>query len=315
MTRRDLLALSGSVLGVLATSRPGSSQQPPATARVGWLAHGDTMPRQVFEEALARLGWLEGKNLVIERRFAGSAGERLEADAAELVALQPNVIVAMGGVDAVPLLRLTRSTPIVIVTVVIRLFLALRKASQTGTSSITTELLPKLLELTYELVPDGRRVSILGDPRNPSYVKAAQVLDRPSLTVMDRAATRPEELDMAFAAAAAEGDSAVILQFMALTFEERWRIAKLATRYRLPGIYPLREYAEAGGLISYGPAIKENFERSAVLVDKILRGEKPSDLPFERPTHFELVVNQKAAKGIDFKMPPSLLARADQIIE
>ena len=105
----------------------------------------------------------------------------------------------------------------------------------------------------------------------------AQAYDSLGLTVAARTATKPEELDAAFAAAAAEGDRAMILQFMALTFEERWRISALAARFRLPGIYPLREYAEAGGLISYGPAIKENFERSAVLVDKILHGANPGN--------------------------------------
>lgn len=118
-----------------------------------------------------------------------------------------------------------------------------------------------------------------------------------------------------FAAAVAEGDHAMVVQFGALTFEERQRVSTLATHYRMPSVYPLREYVEAGGLISYGPVIRYNFERAAVLVDKILGGTNPAELPIERPTKFELVVNQRAAKVIGLTVPEVLLARADEVIE
>jgi putative ABC transport system substrate-binding protein len=130
-----------------------------------------------------------------------------------------------------------------------------------------------------------------------------------------RYASRPEELDMAFAAAAAEDDSGIVVQFSAISFEERWRVVALAEHFRLPAVYPVRDYAEAGGLISYGPVMRDNFERTAVLVDKILRGANPADLPIEQPTHFELIVNLKTAKTLGLAIPPLILARADEVIE
>jgi putative tryptophan/tyrosine transport system substrate-binding protein len=130
-----------------------------------------------------------------------------------------------------------------------------------------------------------------------------------------RHASRPEELDAAFAAAASEGDRAIVVQFSALTFQERWRVVALADRFRLPAVYGLRDYVEAGGLISYGPVIKDNFERAAALVDKILHGASPADLPFEQPTHFELVVNLKTAGELGLRIPPAILDLANEVIE
>jgi putative ABC transport system substrate-binding protein len=317
MRRRDLLAAP-----ILAVALPAAAQQLPAHARLGWLAHGDTLPRHFFDEALARLGWVEGRNLTVERRFSGSAGERETGAAAELVAWRPDVIVALGTIDALPVLALTRSIPIVVVTSAdpVRQGLAASLArpggNVTGTAAASFELFPKLLELIHELVPKASHVSILGDPRNPGYIKPpASIGEALGLNIVMRYASRPEELDMAFAAAAAEGDSGVVVQFSAISFEERWRVVALAERFRLPAVYPVRGYAEAGGLLSYGPVIRDNFERTAVLVDKILRGVSPADLPIERPTHFELVVNLKTAKTLGLAIPPLILARADEVIE
>jgi len=168
----------------------------------------------------------------------------------------------------------------------------------------------------HELLPGASRVSFVGDPRNPGFTDLSpSVGEALRLTVVSRRASRPEDLDAAFAAAAADGDRAIVVQFVALTFEERWRLTELAARFRLPAVYPLREYVAAGGLISYGPAIRDNFERAAVLVDKILRGAKPADLPIEQPAHFELVVNQKAANALGLVVPQSIIASADEVIE
>jgi putative ABC transport system substrate-binding protein len=318
MRRRDLLIAVAMVAGISRVA----AQPPPAHARVGWLAHGDTMPRHFFDEALARLGWVEGKNLALERRFAGSTGERLAADAAELVSWHPDVIVAMGTIDAYPILALTRAVPIVVVTSDdpvghgLATSLARPGGNVTGTASVTSELVPKLLELVHELIPGAARVSVLGNPRNPGNIDLPASIGEPlGLTIVRRHASRPEELDAAFAAAAADGDRAMVVQFSALTFEERWRVTALAARVRLPAVYGSREYTEAGGLIAYGPAFRDNFERAAVLVDKILRGASPADLPIEQPTHYELVVNLKTAKALDLAVPPLILARADEIIE
>jgi putative ABC transport system substrate-binding protein len=173
MRRRDLFLAAAMFVGI----SPAAAQQPPAHARIGWLAHGDTMPRHSFDEALARLGWVEGKNLALERRFAGSTGERLAADAAELVSWHPDVIVAMGTVDAYPILALTRTVPIVVVTSNdlvgqgLATSLARPGGNVTGTASVTSALVPKLLELAHELIPEAGRVSVLGDPRNPGNIE------------------------------------------------------------------------------------------------------------------------------------------------
>lgn len=317
MRRRQFLAvLSGLVVAV-----PAAAQQPRSGARVGWLAHGDAMPRHFFEEALARLGWIEGKNLVLERRFVGSAGERLAADVAELVGLQPDVIVALGLSDARAVLGLTRAIPIVLVTAgkdVVEQGMAASLArpggTVTGTLSIAGELVPKQVELAHELIPGAGRVSVLIDPRKDPEPEAS-IGKALGLTIISRHASLPDELDAAFAAAASDGDKAVVVRFSAITVEERERLASLAARFRLPAVYSLREHVEAGGLISYGPVLRDNFERAAALVDKILRGASPADLPIEQPTKFELVINMKAAKALGLAVSPAILARADEVIE
>jgi putative ABC transport system substrate-binding protein len=318
MKRRDLLVAAA----MLAPALPAPAQQPPAHARIGWSAHGDTLPRHFFDEALARLGWVEGKNLTVKRRFSDSAGAEESSVAADLVAWRPDVIVAAGTIDALPLLALTRTIPIVVVTSPdpVRQGLAITLArpggNVTGTAAVTTDLVPKLLEFVHDLIPGVSRVSVLGDPRNPGHLKLAPSAGEAlGLTIVARHASRPNELDDAFAAAAADGDRAMVVQFSALTFEERWRVSALAVRFRLPSVYPLREYAEAGGLLSYGPALRDNFERTAALVDKILRGAKPADIPIEQPTKFELVINLKTATALGLAIPPALLARADEVIE
>ena len=318
MRRRDFLAGATAALASLSAA----AQQRPAHARVGWLAHGDTMPRYLFEEKLAQLGWVEGKNLTIERRFGGSAGSRIAEAAAALVAWRPDGFVAMGAPDARPVMALTRAIPIVVVTnndpvgQGLAASLARPGGNVTGTATPTGELIPKLLQLVHELVPRADRVAVLGDPRSPGNVEVPPSLGKVfDLTIVSRHATSPDQLDAAVAAASADGDRAVVVQFSALTFEERGRLTAAVARLRLPAVYPLREYADAGGLISYGPVIRDNFKRAAVLVDKILRGASPADLPFEEPVHFELVVNLKAAKALLLAIPPLILARADEVIE
>ena len=318
MKRRNLLLAAA----MLAPALPAPAQQPPTHVSIGWLAHGDTMPRHFFDEALARLGWVEGKNLTFKRRFSGSAGEQQSNAAADLVTWHPDIIVAMGTTDALPLLALTRTIPIVVVTsgdpVRQGLVASLARpgGNVTGTAASVVDLYPKLLEFVHELVPGARRVSVLSDLGNPRSIKPpASVGEALGLTIVFRQASRPEELDETFAAAAADGDQAMVVPFSALSFEERWRVAALAVPYRLPSVYQLREHAEAGGLLSYGPIIRDNFERAAMLVDKILRGAKPADIPIEQPTKFELVINLKAAKELGLFIPEALLARADEVIE
>jgi putative ABC transport system substrate-binding protein len=186
----------------------------------------------------------------------------------------------------------------------------------TGTALGNIELVPKLLELAHELVPTAGRVSVLRNPRSPGNPEPpVSVGEALGLVIVNRQASRPEELDIAFAASVADGDRAMVVQLSPLVSLETRRVISLAARFRLPAVYPLREYAEAGGLLSYGPVVRDNFERAAVLVDKILRGASPADLPFEQPTHFELVVNLKTAKALGLTVPQSIFVRADEVIE
>jgi putative ABC transport system substrate-binding protein len=224
--------------------------------------------------------------------------------------------------DAKPLLTLTHTIPIVLVAVNdpvgqgLAASLARPRGNVTGTAVQASELVPKLLEITRELIPGADRVSVLRDPHAPGNVDvAAAVGEALGLTSVMRHASRPDELDAAFAAAASERDRAIVVQFSPLSFEERWRVIELAARFRLPAVYPLRDYAEAGGLLSYGLVLGDNFKRAAALVDKILRGASPAELPLEQPTHLELVVNLKTAKEVGLTIPPSILDRADEVIE
>jgi putative ABC transport system substrate-binding protein len=178
MKRRDVLGLLSS--GAVVWPFAAWAEQAPAPARIGWIAHGDAMPRHFFEETMARFGWVEGKNLIVERRFTGSAGETLAADAAALVGWKPDVIVAMGAVDAIAILASSRSIPIVVVTAndPVRQGLAVSLShpggNVTGTASVTGKLLPKLVELLHEFLPGSRRVSVLGDPSNPGTLSCAK---------------------------------------------------------------------------------------------------------------------------------------------
>jgi putative ABC transport system substrate-binding protein len=299
---------------------PAYAQRPIAHASIGWLAHGDTMPRHFFDEALARLGWVEGANLTIERRFGGSAGDQESKAAADLVASHPDVIVAMGTVDARPILSLTSAIPIVVVTAAdpvgqgLAASLARPGGNLTGTVFPTLELLPKQLEIAHDLFPAAKRLSVLANPKvhsdPPASLGAAF-----GVALITRHAGRSDELEQVYAAAAADLDNAMVVQLSPLTFEERAHVTELASKYRMPSVYASREYVESGGLISYGPVIRYNFERAAVLVDKILRGAKPGDLPFEQPTHFEMLLNRTVASTLGLTIPPSLLARADEVIE
>lgn len=318
MRRRDLLY---SVAAISTGAARAVAQQPRADARVGWLAHGDTMPRHFFDDALARLGWVEGKNLTVMRRFGGSAGERLATAAADLVAQHPDVIAALGIADAQFVLRQTRGIPIVLVLAandVTRQGLATSLAhpggNVTGVISVAGELVPKLVQLAHELVPKAGRVSVLIDPRKDPE-PAARMGAALGITIVSRHASHPDELDAAFAAAASDGDQAIVIQFNAITIEERARVTGLASRFRLPAVYAMREFVDAGGLLSYGPVIRDNFERAAALVDKILRGAKPANLPIEQPARFELIINLKAAQELGLTVPQSLLTRADEVIE
>jgi putative ABC transport system substrate-binding protein len=305
-------------------------QQVGEVRRVGYLVSGSaaTSARamEAFRQGLHDLGWIEGRNLVIDRRFAEDRHDRLPDFATELVRLEVSVIVAAGTRAAVAARKATATIPIVMANAADPLELGLVTSlarpggNVTGLAySVNMEIFGKGLELLKEVVPRIRRVAVLSNPANPrqaaaiGHVKAAAKTLGVQLQLLS---TRgPEEFDGAFAAMARERAEGLLVIAEALFLFHRDRLADLAARSRLPTMHGLRENVEAGGLMSYGPNIAASLRRAAVFVDKILKGASPADLPVEQPTTFELVINLRAAKALGLTIPPALLARADQIIE
>jgi putative ABC transport system substrate-binding protein len=319
--RRDvLLGAAGAAAGLRV-----AAQEAPKSAHIGFIVTGDAYPRRDFDEAMRRLGWVEGRNLTVERRVTGEDPERRKTAAAELIATNPDVIVAAGIVDALPVHALTRTTPIVVIggTDLVEEGLADSLArpggNVTGMVVLRGELDAKRLELLRELVPAATRLSYLAYarlPRSAARTTAIEALARPlGLRVTARPVSEAAELEGAFAASAADHDQGILVEGGPVTFENRARLVALAAQYRLPAIYEQREFVESGGLLSYGQVWRENFERAASFVDKILKGAKPAALPVEQPTRFELVVNLKTASALGLTIPQSILGRADEVLE
>jgi putative tryptophan/tyrosine transport system substrate-binding protein len=319
--RRDIL------LGA-AVATPGwrvGAQESPKSAHIGFIVTGEAFPRRWFDEAMRRLGWVEGRNLTVERRVTGQDAEARQTAAAELVAANPDIIVAAGTVDALPVRALTRTIPIVVISgfdlieAGLAESLARPGGNVTGMTVLGGELDGKRLELLRELVPAATRISVLASalmPRSIPRIAAIEALARRlGVRVAARLVSQAGEFDGAFSASAAAGDQAMLVQNSPLPNEHQPRIAALAAQYRLPAVYDNRGLVEVGGLAFYGQVWREAFERATALVDKILKGAKPAELPIEQPTRFELVINLKAAAALGLTVPPSILDRADEVIE
>jgi putative ABC transport system substrate-binding protein len=321
MRRRDIL-LGGAATAV---GWPAAAQEAPKSAHIGFIVTGEGFPRREFFDAMRRLGWVEGRNLVVDLSVTGEDPVRRRTAAAELVAANLDTIVAAGLIDALPVHALTRTIPIVVIGGAdlveegLAESLAHPGGNVTGIVILRGELDGKRLELLRELVPAATRISFLAFARLPrSAARAATVeaLARPfGLRVTKRLVSEVAELDAAFAASAADHDHGILVESGAVMFENLPRVVALAAQYRLPAVYEWRQFADAGGLLSYGQVRRESFERAAALVDKILKGAKPADIPVEQPTRFELVVNLKTARALGLTIPPSILDRADEVIE
>jgi putative ABC transport system substrate-binding protein len=280
---------------------------------------------EAFRQGLRELGYVEGRNIRIEYRWAEGRAERLPELAADLLRLKVDVIVA-AGVEARAAKSATTTVPIVmpVSTDPVRGGLVARLSrpggNVTGLASLWDDMPGKWMELLREALPGVSRMAILRDPGNPAsagHVRAAEAAAR-SLNVRLQvlSAGRPDDLAPAFADAAAKRAEAIIVLPSAFLFGSRARVVELAERYRLPAMYQQREYVVGSeGLMSYGPDLHDMFRRAASYVDRILKGAKPADLPVEQPTKFELVVNLKTAKTLELSIPQSLLARADQLIQ
>jgi putative ABC transport system substrate-binding protein len=329
MKRRDLITLLGSaaVVWPLATL----AQQPSGKIhRIGCLliSSREQVLRQIaaFEDGLRDLGYRIGENVVVEYRFADGDMKRLPSLAADLVRLGVDIIVTGSDPNTVAAMKSTATIPIVMTNSVdpvsagLVASLARPGGNVTGFSADTgSDVLGKRLELMKETLPDLSRVGLLSNPdfapnrhRLTSMMEAARTL---GLTLVPVEARGPDALEQAFATMAREQMEAFLLMADAVLFNYRQQIGVMAIRNRLPAASNLREFAEAGFLLTYGVDVRDLFRQSAAFVDKIFKGAKPADLPVEQPTKFELVMNLKTAKAIGVTVSPTLLARADEVIE
>lgn len=327
-SRRFVVALC-----VLAAPLAGRAQAPPGKmVRIGYLSMGSatgtyTAPVEAFRQGLSELGWVEGRNIVIEYRYAEGRLERLPGLAQELVRLGVEVIAASPTPSVMAARDATRTIPIVgmgltePVALGIVADLARPGGNITGvTYSVDAEIFGKQLELLKEMVPKAQRVAALANPAgsaaHPLTLAKVEAAARSlALQLRVHEARGPGEFDAAFAAIAKDRPDALLVFGDSMFFLHRERLAGLALENRLPSMSTQSQWVEAGGLIAYGPRLPDLWRRAASYVDKILRGAKPAQLPIEQPTSFDLVVNRKTAKAIGLDLPRSVLLRADRVIE
>lgn len=321
--RRFLAAL----VALLAAPLPAKAQQAEKVHRIGFLrpAQPPAPWMDAFRKGLRRLGYIEGHDLVIESRWAGGKAERLAALADELVRLNPDVIVASGTVAILAAKDATQVIPIVMAAVgapvetgLVASF-ARPGGNITGVSNAIADVGAKRLELLKELVPTISRVAVLWNGANPYTVTvvkqtkgAARSLDIELQFLEVRAAA---DFDRVFAAAAHGRPDGLFVVEDPLTISHRRSIADFAAKHRLPAIYGSGGFVKVGGLLSFGASFPALYARAAVFVDKILKGANPADLPVERPTRFELLINMKTARALGLKVPQLILLRADRVIE
>ena len=327
MKRREFITLVGGAAAALPlTARAQQRERVSRVARVGILNHGAAGYVRVneFRNALSELGYVEGRNLMLTHRWADGRRDRLPGLAAELVDSKVDVIIALGPA-VLAAKRATSTTPIVMafsgdpVGNGVVSNLARPGGNITGFSYMSTDLAAKRLELLNETFSRSARIAILYNPDELATVlemQETEVAARASgVTLWPLAARHSDDLEGAFAASARERTGAMIVFTHGFAELNQQRIIELAARERLPTMYGWREFVIDGGLMSYGPNIPVIIRRAASYVDRILKGEKPGDLPIEQPTRLELIVNLKTARALNIDLPPTLLARADEVIE
>ena len=321
--RRIFIAGLGALL---AAPLAAEAQQAGKIPRIGVLdVRPDTLGGEALRQGLRELGYVEGQNTVIDWRWAEGRADRFSDFAAELVRLKADVIVASNNAAVQAAQRSTKTIPIVMVfpTDPVGLgfvsSLARPGGNITGLTGLGTELQRKRLQLLKETVPHASHVAILWDPGEPGRQAQAREWEAAARVVGLRSqrleARTLSDIDNAFVAMTKEGVHAVLVGASTMIYEHRAKIAERATRSRLPTICLQAWYVEAGCLMSYGAHFPDLYRRAAEYVDRILKGAKPGDLPVEQPTRFELVINMKTAKALGLTIPPSLLRRADQVIE
>ena len=327
MKRREFLTLLG---GAAAWPLAARAQQAERIRRIGVLMNVEAdepvgQPRiAAFVEGLQQLGWTDGRNVRIDTRWPGGDPDRVRKYAAELVGLAPNVILASASPSVAALQLVPRSVPIVFANVIDPVgagfvaSLARPGGNTTGFSSFEYSISGKWLELLKEIAPNVIRAAVVRDPALAAGIgqfAAIQAMAPPSfeLTLIDM--RDPGEIERAITAFARERNGGLIVTASSLAVTYRDLIISLARRYSLPNVYGFRYYPASGGLASYGPDVVDPYRRAAGYVDRILKGEKPADLPVQAPTKYELVINLKTAKALGLTVPESVLARADEVIE
>jgi putative ABC transport system substrate-binding protein len=326
MTRREFITL----LGGTAAAWPltAHAQQPERMRRIGVqmnLAADDQEGQAriaAFQQGLQELGWSVGRNVRIDYRWGGGGGDdRIRKNAAELVALAPDVILAVTSTVTAALQRESRAVPIVFVSTIDPVgnglvgSLARPGGNATGFTVFEYGISPKWLELLKEIAPQMTHVGIIRDPTSTAQIglmggiQSAAPTFAVELRMID--VRDADEIERGLAALARSPQAGLIVQ----GFIHREAIATLASRYRLPAVYLDRVFVTGGGLVSYGPDRVDQYRRAAAYVDRILKGEMPSDLPVQAPTKYELVINLKTAKALGIEIPSSVLARADEVIE
>jgi putative ABC transport system substrate-binding protein len=324
MRRREFITLLGGTAVWPLTAR---AQQPGKVWRIGVLesisAAMNTANYEALRQGLRELGYVEGQNIVIEYRSADGHVERFPSLAAELVRLNvdliltrgtPAVLAAKNATATIPVVMAANGEPLRVVA-----SLARPGGNVTGLSAFTTELEAKRVEMIREIVPAARRIAVLYNMANPVYLprwkdieKTAQSL---GIEVQLLDVRKSENFESAFAAATRQRIDAILVSIDGLILANLKFVVELVAKYRLPSICASREFVDGGGLISYGVSYPDLYRRAANYVDKILKGTKPANLPVEQPTKFELVINLKTAKALGLDVPPSLLMRADEVIE
>jgi len=327
MDRRRFVG--GIVVAVLVKTNPTHAQPSTKIPRIGVLYTGTSgtaaQVSEAFNQGLRELGYVEGKNIVVERRFGDARPERLSELAAELVRLKVDVIVTSTDEAIAAIKRQTQTIPIVMtastdpVATGFVASLAHPGGNVTGFTSIFPELSAKKLELLREAIPGLSRVAIMWNPdiRGASldYKATEEAARTLRMQLQSVEVSRIDDIDRAFAALTTGRAEALIVVPSTITLDNRVQIANLAQKNRLPAMYGGRAFADAGGLMAYGSSLDDRWRRAATYVDKILKGAKAGELPVEQPTKFELIVNLKTARALGLTMPPSLLRRAEEVIE
>jgi putative ABC transport system substrate-binding protein len=326
MDRRTFI--SSLAAGVLLASRPAAAQKARRVHRIGWLSPAsaaDGLPNlEALRTGLRELGYVEGRNLVIEARWADGSIERLPRLAADLVRLPVGVLCTAGSQATEAAKKATATIPIVFATVafpdetgLVRSY-AKPGGNVTGVAFIGPEY-GKRLELLKEAQPKVARVALIYNPQNPASVLALKETRRwaASLGVgLDPHEFRgPQDIERVYAAIAAKRPDAMMTTADPLIASYRVRFVDFATKLRLPSMYPSREFVDAGGLMFYGGSVPEMYRRAAVYVDRILKGARPADLAIEQPMKFDMVINMKTARALGIALPQSILLRADRVIE